>query len=163
MHVLAALALDKTGALDLAQWVPAGPLISLVIIFLALIATNFQPKLRESVEFGAFCGWISVAGIATAGFLATLLWLGFFHGDFREIFEKGETIQRVYPWLTHHLGMWKVDLGIVLDPLSITTLFMVGWVASMIQIFSIGYMKGEAHFPRYFAYHSLFVAGMLIL
>ncbi|MCG3153358.1 MAG: NAD(P)H-quinone oxidoreductase subunit 2, chloroplastic [bacterium] len=158
---LGILAMDATQALDLAQLVPFGPLTSLAIIFLLLL---FVPKgVRESGPFAQLCGWISVAGIATTGLLATMIWMAFFRGDFAAemTLAGGGGLAREYTWSM--LGSWPMKVGIILDPLAITTLFMVGWVATMIQVFSIGYMHGEAHFPRYFAYHSLFVTGMLIL
>ncbi|HYE79650.1 MAG TPA: proton-conducting transporter membrane subunit, partial [bacterium] len=146
-------------ALDFAQWIPLAPLTSLAVIFLLLL---FAPRrLRGTWGFNLLCGIISVAGIATAGVMATDIWAAFFRGEFGAEGMPFRGVSKSFTWF--HAGTWPVEVGIVLDPLSITTLFMVGWVATMIQVFSLGYMKGEDHFARYFAYHSLFVAGMLIL
>ncbi len=54
-----------------------------------------------------------------------------------------------------------IDLGILLDPLSVMMLTVVGVVALMVVVFSIGYMKGERGFGRYFGLLGLFVFSML--
>jgi len=56
-----------------------------------------------------------------------------------------------------------VNVGIQLDPLSAMMLFMVTLIASLIQIYSLGYMRGEKGFSVFFAYMSLFGASMLLL
>jgi NADH-quinone oxidoreductase subunit L len=49
------------------------------------------------------------------------------------------------------------------DPLSAIMLAMVGVVASLITIYSVGYMAGDEHYPRFFAFLSLFQFSMLFL
>ncbi len=56
-----------------------------------------------------------------------------------------------------------VNVGVQLDPTSAMMLFMVTLVASLIQIYSIGYMKGDPGFSVFFSYMSLFAASMLLL
>jgi len=67
-------------------------------------------------------------------------------------------IQRV-PWLS--IAGLKVDMGVYIDPISAMMLFIVTLVALMVQIYSIGYMRGDAGFGRFFAYLSLFASAML--
>ncbi|KLU61083.1 NADH-quinone oxidoreductase subunit L [Peptococcaceae bacterium CEB3] len=55
----------------------------------------------------------------------------------------------------------KLNFGTVVDPLSTMMLFVVGLVASMVQIYSVGYMHGDRGWSRYFAYQSLFAMSML--
>jgi len=64
-------------------------------------------------------------------------------------------------WLS--MPGFTVNAGIQLDPLSAMMLFMVTLVASLIQIYSIGYMQGEKGFSVFFSYMSLFGASMLLL
>lgn len=64
-------------------------------------------------------------------------------------------------WLT--MPGFIVNAGIQLDPLSAMMLFMVTLIASLIQIYSLGYMKGEKGFSVFFSYMSLFGASMLLL
>ena len=54
-------------------------------------------------------------------------------------------------------------MGFSVDALTIVMLLVVTVVASMVQIYSVGYMHGDKRYPRYFAYLSLFSAAMLTL
>jgi NADH-quinone oxidoreductase subunit L len=67
-------------------------------------------------------------------------------------------IQRI-PWLS--IAGLTVDMGVYIDPISAMMLFIVTLVALMVQIYSIGYMRGDAGFGRFFAYLSLFASAML--
>jgi NADH-quinone oxidoreductase subunit L len=62
-------------------------------------------------------------------------------------------------WLD--LGGLQVDFGLRLDPLSLMMLFIVTGVGSLIHIYSIGYMKDDPGFSRFFACLSLFTFSML--
>jgi NADH-quinone oxidoreductase subunit L len=54
-----------------------------------------------------------------------------------------------------------VDLGILLDPISVMMLVVITTVSLMVHIYSLGYMKGEKGFQRFFAFLSLFSFSML--
>ena len=54
-------------------------------------------------------------------------------------------------------------MGFSVDALTCVMLLVVTVVASMVQIYSVGYMHGDKRYPRYFAYLSLFSAAMLTL
>lgn len=53
------------------------------------------------------------------------------------------------------------DLGILLDPISVMMLIVISTVSLMVHIYSLGYMKGEKGFQRYYAFLSLFTMSML--
>ena len=53
-------------------------------------------------------------------------------------------------------GGLSVDVGFLLDPLSMTMILFVTGVGSLIHLYSIGYMHGDSQFPRFFAYLNLF-------
>ena len=65
-----------------------------------------------------------------------------------------------YTWLpfTERLS---VDMGILLDPISVVMLLVISTVSLMVHIYSFGYMKGERGFQRYYAFLSLFTMSML--
>lgn len=65
-----------------------------------------------------------------------------------------------FEWLrfTEHL---HIDLGILLDPISVMMLVVITTVSLMVHIYSLGYMKGERGFQRYYAFLSLFTFSML--
>ena len=66
-----------------------------------------------------------------------------------------------YTWAV--LGTGPLRVGFLVDPLSAVMLAMVGVVASLITIYSLGYMQGDPRYSRFFAYFSLFQFSMLFL
>ncbi len=61
------------------------------------------------------------------------------------------------------VGSVSLHWGILIDPLTIAMLGLVTFVALMVQVYSLAYMKGDPRFGWYFAVHSLFAAAMLTL
>lgn len=55
----------------------------------------------------------------------------------------------------------SIDIGILLDPISVMMLVVVTVVSLMVHLFSLGYMKGEERFATYYAFLSLFTFSML--
>ncbi len=55
------------------------------------------------------------------------------------------------------------DMGLLIDPLSISFALLITGVGSLIHIYSIGYMSHDVDRRRFFAYLNLFVAAMLLL
>ncbi|MBO4984633.1 MAG: NADH-quinone oxidoreductase subunit L [Bacteroides sp.] len=55
----------------------------------------------------------------------------------------------------------SIDMGILLDPISVMMLVVISTVSLMVHIYSFGYMKGERGFQRYYAFLSLFTMSML--
>ena len=64
-----------------------------------------------------------------------------------------------FAWFT--LGREVVRLGWLLDPLTAFMAVMVTFVGSLIFLFSLGYMKEDRNFTRFFCFLSLFAAAML--
>jgi NADH-quinone oxidoreductase subunit L len=68
-----------------------------------------------------------------------------------------------------HYGSWmpvgdlQIDWALHLDQLSMVMVLVVTGVGTLIHIFSVGYMKEDPSYPRYFAYLNLFVSFMLVL
>lgn len=58
-------------------------------------------------------------------------------------------------------GNLSIDFGILLDPISVMMLTVITTVSLMVHIYSLGYMKGEHGFQRYYAFLSLFSMSML--
>ena len=70
----------------------------------------------------------------------------------------------VIPWNTVWLpisGNLHIDLGVLLDPISVMMLVVISTVSLMVHIYSFGYMKGERGFQRYYAFLSLFTMSMM--
>ncbi len=67
----------------------------------------------------------------------------------------------LYRWMA--LGDFAVEIGFLIDPLSVLMLLVVTGVGFLIHVYSIGYMHGDPGFQRYFAFLNLFVFSMLLL
>src|ERR1700677_962680 len=61
------------------------------------------------------------------------------------------------------VGGFQVNMGMLLDPLSISFTLLITGVGSLIHIYSIGYMSHDSDRRRFFGYLNLFVAAMLLL
>ena len=66
-------------------------------------------------------------------------------------------------WTWMSTGTFAVDAAIQLDQLSMIMMMVVTGVGFLIHVFSVGYMKEDAGYPRYFAYLNLFIFFMLTL
>jgi len=68
-----------------------------------------------------------------------------------------------------HMFSWipvqgfQANIGILLDPLSISFVLLITGVGSLIHIYSIGYMAHDDERRRFFSYLNLFIAAMLLL
>ena len=70
-------------------------------------------------------------------------------------------IQTYFMWIP--TGDLQISTSLVLDQLSLVMLLVVTGVGALIHIFSVGYMREDPGYPRYFAYLNLFVFFMLVL
>jgi NADH-quinone oxidoreductase subunit L len=70
-------------------------------------------------------------------------------------------IQRYYTWII--AGDLVIDAAVQVDRLSVVMALVVTGVGALIHVFSVGYMRDDAGYPRYFAYLNLFVFFMLVL
>lgn len=67
----------------------------------------------------------------------------------------------LYKWVVFE--GWSMEIGLRADQLSMIMALMVSGVGSLIHIYSIGYMRGDEGYPRYFAELNLFMFFMLLL
>jgi NADH-quinone oxidoreductase subunit L len=70
-------------------------------------------------------------------------------------------VKRLYPWIV--AGDLTVDAAFQVDQLSMVMTLVVTGVGFLIHVFSVGYMRDDPGYPRYFAYLNLFVFFMLVL
>lgn len=90
--------------------------------------------------------------------VAALMWIGLLAQP------EGATIPFLQ-WITIEAGQHHVEIGwtFLVDTLSVTMMLVVTGVGTLIHIYAIGYMQGDARFTRFFTYLNLFLASMLIL
>ncbi len=56
-----------------------------------------------------------------------------------------------------------IELGVHVDAITIVMLVVVSFVSLMVQVYSLGYMRGDSRFGWFYAMLSLFAASMLAL
>jgi NADH-quinone oxidoreductase subunit L len=66
-------------------------------------------------------------------------------------------------WTMWQSGALKVDLSFGLDPLGMLMTMIVTHVATLIHVYSVGYMADEPAYWRFFMWLNLFVFSMLLL
>ena len=131
--------------LHLAWIIPLLPLAACAVLIF------FGSALRH--RMGERVGWIGVAGIAAT--------IPFSVGCLVELMLGASSVDVTAVW--GHIGSRALEVGYAVDPLGAVMLSMVSIVATCIQVYSIGYMHGDARFQRFFAYLSLFCACMFTL
>ncbi len=102
-------------------------------------------------------GWLATAMMA-GSFLVTLLVFLDLLGEHGE--ERSFT-KVLFTWVP--AGGLSVDLGFLVDPLSITMALFVTGVGTLIHLYATGYMHGDERYPKFFVYLNLFAFSMLML
>ena len=122
--------------------VPLAPLAG------ALIAGLFGKSIGRA---GAHS--VTILGVAIA-FLASLL-------IYQDV-QAGNTYNgAVYTWLTS--GDLTLEIGFLIDRLTVLMMLVVTFVSLMVHIYTIGYMADDPGYQRFFSYISLFTFSMLML
>lgn len=124
-----------------------------VLSFLVLGLTGMFMKHRVA----GLIGTASLLGVTILSYLTAF-----------KYFMSPRTADGVYPTLTPWNIEWlpftdslHIDMGILLDPISVMMLVVISTVSLMVHIYSFGYMKGEKGFQRYYSFLSLFTFSML--
>ncbi len=130
-------------------WIPLLPLLTFVV--LGIFGRKY---------FKTSAGIIGTASLLAAAILSFNTAYHYFlvDGKVNGVFQKIIALQ--YTWLSFSPGV-SVDMGIVIDPISVMMLMVVTSVSLMVHLFSLGYMKGEERFATYYAFLSLFTFSML--
>ena len=107
-------------------------------------------------------------GEPTAGWLATAAMLGSFVASvlvFVGLSDRSEGdrrhVQTLFEWVP--VGDFSVDVGFLVDPLSVTMALFITGIGAAIHLYSIGYMHGDPDFSKFFVYLNLFAFSMLML
>jgi NADH-quinone oxidoreductase subunit L len=80
---------------------------------------------------------------------------------FFSVLQSGAIKLSLYKWIVS--GDFHVSVGFLIDQLTAIMLIVVTSISVLVFIYSIGYMKGDGGYNRFFAYLSLFVFSMLTL
>ncbi|MBM3327620.1 MAG: NADH-quinone oxidoreductase subunit L [Calditrichaeota bacterium] len=99
--------------------------------------------------------WVSLfaiwSGLAASLFLFFTQMLGHYDPNFG--------LHYRFDWL--QWGDYRLNIGIALDNIAIMMLVVVTLVSALVHLFSVGYMKGDPKYSRFFAFLSLFSFSML--
>ena len=132
------------------SYIPLIPLIPLAVFVLLGI---FSQKIKPSVS-----GYIGVLGLLASAALS-------FYAAFQYFFVSGK-VDGVYQtfvektvWLNFTETL-HIDMGVLVDPISVMMLVVVSVVSLMVHIYSRGYMKGDDGYTRFFSFLSLFTFSM---
>jgi NADH-quinone oxidoreductase subunit L len=66
-----------------------------------------------------------------------------------------------FPWI--RVGEFSAAMTVHYDPLAAVMALMVTFVASLIHLYSVAFMRDDADYVRYFCYLNLFVFAMLVI
>ncbi len=128
--------------------VPLAPLVA------ATIAGVFGTKFGGNRISRSASHWMTILGVAVSfAFSAMTLYSVAVDGA-----RFNETL---YTWMV--VGGLKMEIGFLVDGLTAMMMCVVTFVSLMVHIFTIGYMKEDEGYNRFFSYISLFTFSMLML
>jgi NADH-quinone oxidoreductase subunit L len=131
---------------DVLWLIPALPLLGFLVFL------PFGRKLGDP-----WSGWLAT-GFVGASFAVSV---GVFANLLSRAPDQRVVTETLFTWLPS--GNFKVGMGFLADPLSISMCLFITGVGALIHLYAIGYMKGDPKFPKFFLYLNLFVAAMLLL
>ena len=99
------------------------------------------------------CGSVGAAFLTSLVALSDLLFL--------PAEERVGKVEVLYQWIS--AATFKLDLSILVDPLSVFMFLIVTGVGFVIHVYSIGYMHDDQEYSRFFSYLNFFVFSMLVL
>ena len=108
--------------------------------------------------FGKFIGRTLSHIVTTLGVLVSLV---LSVGVLRDVVAGARFNETIYTWAV--VGALKMEVGFMIDSLSAMMMCVVTFVSLMVHIYTIGYMKDDAGYQRFFSYISLFTFSMLML
>jgi NADH-quinone oxidoreductase subunit L len=133
------------------------PLIALIPLlpFAGFVVNSTMGKRLPKSVSGGLASFVMLASFGVAVSLVAQL-AGVAPGD-RLI------TQTLYTWMAS--GDFRIDVTLLVDPLSAVMLLVITGIGSLIHIYSTAYMHDEvdSEFARYFSYLNLFAAFMLVL
>ncbi len=134
-------------------------LLSILIILIPLSSFLVLSLFGRAMK-PALSGSIGVIALIATASLALMVAYGYFFefGKVADHYVKHIAIQ--ISWLQFSDAL-SIDMGIVLDPISVMMLVVISFVSCMVNIYSLSYMKGEERFCTYYAYLALFTFSML--
>jgi len=128
-------------------------LIPLIPLAVFLLLGIFNQKIKPSIS-----GYIGVLGLLASTILSfyTAYQYFFINGKVDGIYQ---TFVEKTVWMNFTETL-HIDMGVLIDPISIMMLIVVSIVSLMVHIYSRGYMKGDGGYTKFFAFLGLFSFSM---
>src|SRR5215212_2124242 len=101
--------------------------------------------------FKTFSGIIGTTSLFVSALLSLITAYNYFFVDGKVNGVYQHIIAMKYTWLQFSPNV-SIDMGIILDPISVMMIVIVTFVSLMVHIYSLGYMKGEERFPTFYAF-----------
>jgi NADH-quinone oxidoreductase subunit L len=92
---------------------------------------------------------------------AVLLSLVLSVDTFLDVLQTDQIRLTLYSWISS--GTFDVSIGFYIDRLTAAMLLLVTIVSGLVHIYTIGYMRDDPGYARFFAYIALFTFSMLML
>ncbi|HET9015655.1 MAG TPA: NADH-quinone oxidoreductase subunit L [Thermomicrobiaceae bacterium] len=130
----------------MANWlflIPLAPLVAAVVNFVF-----GRWYIRDRAH------WISITAVGISFVVSVIV--------FAQIY--GGTVplsQHLYTWIP--VGDFQIPVTLTVDQLTAIMLLVVSGVSLLVHIYSVGYMRGDGGYYRFFSYLPLFVFSMLML
>ena len=126
----------------------------LIIVLLPLLAALIA-GLAGNVVGRTWSHRLTVIAVAIACGLSINIALGLIDGNLQAVNIT------LYSWAK--LGGLNLQIGFLIDELTATMMVVVTFVSLMVHIYTVGYMRDDPGYQRFFAYISLFTFAMLVL
>ena len=136
---------EATGVFSLTWLLVALPLFGAGILLLGG---------RRTDKWGPYFGVLTVWMAFVIGALQFITMLG-------EPAEERAKAQELYTWAS--AGIFDVNVGFLVDQLSMVFVLLITFVGGLIHVYSLGYMSEDKNRRKFFGYLNLFVASMLLL
>ncbi len=127
-------------------------LIPLIPLALFIILGIFSKKIPPSIS-----GWIGSLGLGTSFVLSWYTAYTYFLGG--KLNGVYQTFIYKSTWL-NFTDKLHIDMGVLIDPISVMMLVVVSTISFMVHLYSRGYMKGDDGYTRFFSYLALFSFSM---
>ena len=97
--------------------------------------------------------WVAIGSV-----LITLILSLAMFGSMLLSHDPGFSHEASIEWMD--LGAFRIELGFLIDNITIVMLLVVALISTMTHVFSIKYMAGDIRYSRYYAYLGLFTFSM---
>jgi NADH-quinone oxidoreductase subunit L len=133
-------------------------LIATVLPLAAFVVLMFFGR-RMGSPFAGYFGTAAIGASFLCSVAATFFWLtGGYPGKMPILLPFGWIPVGTFPG---QRAPGFLDLGLYVDSLTVLMFFMITLVATLVHLFSIGYMAEDKRYPRFFTYLALFCFSML--